>query len=317
MDNDWVYPEELRFEVHDDGEIWSAALWNLRGSLGGAIVDPMVIKSHTFLANDADFIDGADALLSADDSLYGGAHEADIRAALAARGIPQTGTPATGPMNSLASVLCETNHNYLNLEYQECSFTIPGAVRLRFRFSEFDTEAGYDLLRISDLDLKEVQVLSGNLGAGFSAAVAGDTIVGRFKADYSIAKYGFVIDAVEYFTGSGEVPDGASVPGPPLMVEHGTGGAITLSWGASCAPEDGDYEIYEGSLEVEYPSHEWVFCSTGGSTLMTFQPGSGSRYYFVVPSNGIVEGSYGLDHGGAQRPQGLPACLTRQITACP
>jgi hypothetical protein len=95
LDNSWQYPRDMRYEVHDDGEIWSAALWDLRGILGPAIADRLVIKSHTFMAMDARFIDNADALLSADQALYGGTHAGTINGVLRSRGIPRTGTPAS------------------------------------------------------------------------------------------------------------------------------------------------------------------------------------------------------------------------------
>ena len=80
---------------------------------------------------------------------------------------------------------------------------MPGAQRLRFRFSKFETESGFDFVYISDADYRQVQKLSGKpfgSGAGFSATVSGDTIVARFKADYSITKNGFTIDRVYYST---------------------------------------------------------------------------------------------------------------------
>src|SRR6185503_8500429 len=94
VDGTKLYPVDLEGEFHADGEIWSAALWRLRTALGGAVVDPLVIKGHTFLQPDAGFQDAADALQSADVALYSGIHAAPIDAALAAGWIPQTGTPA-------------------------------------------------------------------------------------------------------------------------------------------------------------------------------------------------------------------------------
>jgi len=201
LDGTKMYPRDLDFEVHDDGEIWSAALWSLRGALGGDITDALVIKSHTFLTSSARFINLADGVISADTALYGGVHAAAINAAFVARGIPRTGTPAspTG-LTSTVSFSCGIA-NYANNAYKECSFTQPGALRLRLHFSSFNTESGFDLAYISDGQYRQVQALSGNLGAGFSATVTGDTIVVRFKADGSINRPGFMIDQVNYLAG--------------------------------------------------------------------------------------------------------------------
>jgi len=113
---------------------------------------------------------------------------------------------------------------------------------------------------------------------------------------------------------AGVVPEGS--PGVPLTLSPGSGGQITLNWGASCRPTDTDYAIYEGELG-NYYSHGALFCSTGGATSMTFTPTAGSRYYLIVPHQGSVEGSYGTNSGGSQLPQGVPACLPRAFDACP
>ncbi len=112
---------------------------------------------------------------------------------------------------------------------------------------------------------------------------------------------------------------GGSVPasgGTPLLVARATGGQITLSWGASCAPSDTDYEIYEGTLGSFY-SHSALYCSTGGATTKTFTPAAGATYYLVVPRNGPLEGSYGLRTGDIERPAGLNACLAQLVAPCP
>ena len=309
------YPRDQVFEVHDDGEIWSAALWNLRQAVGGPVADPVTIKSHTFLTPDSALIDGADALLAADVALYGGTHAAAIDAAMAARGIPRSALPAPAPgLTQTVPFVCETTHNYANLEFKDCRLTVPGATRLRFHFTRVGTETGFDFLRISDPEFREVQVLSGAPSGGnpFSgAAVHGDTIAARFKADPSVRSYGFRIDAVEYATGAGQVPDGASVPGTPLTVAHAPDGAIALSWGASCGGGT-DYAIYEGTLG-DYSSHMPVACSTGGATSSTFVPPGHSTWYLVVPWCAGAEGSYGRRSDGTERPASVSACRPQQI----
>ncbi len=203
------YPADFVWEVHDDGEMWSAALWSLRTQLGGPTLDTLVIQSHTYLTASAGFIDAADGLLSADVALYAGAHAGAIHDAMRARGIPRTGTPAsTTNMSDWVAYSCSTGHSYANGEYRQCSYTVPGADRVRFRFSTFNTESGWDFVYISDPDYLQVERLSGNLGGNvLSAAVDGDTIVARFKADTSVQRYGFDIDRV-YHSAPNCVVDG-------------------------------------------------------------------------------------------------------------
>jgi len=115
---------------------------------------------------------------------------------------------------------------------------------------------------------------------------------------------------------AGTLPDGASVPGTPLTVERQPGGDLTLSWGASCVANDGDYAIYQGTLG-DFASHAPMLCSTGGATTSTVTPAAGSTYYLVVPRNGSREGSYGIDSSSTERPASASACLVQSIAACP
>lgn len=114
---------------------------------------------------------------------------------------------------------------------------------------------------------------------------------------------------------AGRVPDGDEVAGDPLLVTKEAGGDITLDWSSSCLATDTDYEIYEGDL-TSPDSHTERFCSTGGATSITFTPAADQRYYLIVPTNGVNEGSYGTDSSGVQRPIGIQVCLPRQIGPC-
>jgi Fungalysin metallopeptidase (M36)/Fungalysin/Thermolysin Propeptide Motif len=74
-------------EVHCAGEAWSGALWQLRGLIGGTTMDRLVLQSHFLLTAQADFNDGAYALVKADRAIYGGVHEQTLRDVLVARGL--------------------------------------------------------------------------------------------------------------------------------------------------------------------------------------------------------------------------------------
>ena len=200
LDSSKQYPADFVWEVHADGEMWSAALWSLRGQVGGTTADVLVVQAHNYLTPGADFINAADALVSADLALHGGANADAIHDAMRARGIPRTQTPAaTANMSAFVAYACSTGHSYASGDYTECSYTVPGADRVRFRFSTFNTESGWDYVYISDPDYLQVERLSGNLGSNvLTAAVPGDTVVARFKADGSVQRYGFDIDRVYY-----------------------------------------------------------------------------------------------------------------------
>ena len=73
------YPEDMTYEVHDDGEMWSAALWRLRGLLDKGTVDRLAIETGYYLWGSASFRDAVKAMIQVDRTAYGGAHEATIR----------------------------------------------------------------------------------------------------------------------------------------------------------------------------------------------------------------------------------------------
>ncbi len=77
--------------VHCLGEVWSSALYELRGKLGldqqgRSVTDRVVLESHFMLGRRAKFRDGARALIAADALLYAGAHATVIEAEMVERG---------------------------------------------------------------------------------------------------------------------------------------------------------------------------------------------------------------------------------------
>jgi hypothetical protein len=87
VDTAKVYPEDLENKVHPDGEIWSGALWDLRGLLGADATDRLVISSHFLLSSNSGFQDSAFAVYLADQSLNAGANADLIREVFANRGL--------------------------------------------------------------------------------------------------------------------------------------------------------------------------------------------------------------------------------------
>ena len=81
------------YEVHDDGEIWTAALWDLRKSLGQAVTDKLVIDGLKSTRCNPSMADARDAILAADQATNAGANRAKIWAAFAKHGL---GYSATG-----------------------------------------------------------------------------------------------------------------------------------------------------------------------------------------------------------------------------
>ena len=65
-------PKDIVGEPHADGEIWSAALWEIFEAIGRDASIRLVVESHFFLSPDAELVDGASAIFMADQELNGG-----------------------------------------------------------------------------------------------------------------------------------------------------------------------------------------------------------------------------------------------------
>jgi Zn-dependent metalloprotease len=65
LDSSKHFPEDVAGEVHADGEIWSAALWQIRSSIGAAKADRAILQAHFLLSPSASFNQGANALVTA------------------------------------------------------------------------------------------------------------------------------------------------------------------------------------------------------------------------------------------------------------
>jgi uncharacterized protein (TIGR03437 family) len=75
------------YEVHRDGEIWAATLWDLRKSLGQAVTDQLVMDGLKATPCNPSMIDARDAILAADKATNGGANGAAIWTVFARHGM--------------------------------------------------------------------------------------------------------------------------------------------------------------------------------------------------------------------------------------
>jgi hypothetical protein len=84
VDGDKHYPEDVEDEVHDDGEMWSAALWQARGLIGDpAKTDKVIIAAQFGFAPDTSFSEAAEKTIATAER-YGVADE--FRQAFTERG---------------------------------------------------------------------------------------------------------------------------------------------------------------------------------------------------------------------------------------
>ena len=89
-------------EPHKDGEIWTAALWDLRAALGKAPTEQLVIDGIKSMAPIAStFLDGRDGILAADMATTGGARQCLIWRVFAGREMGVSASTVTGSTDTV------------------------------------------------------------------------------------------------------------------------------------------------------------------------------------------------------------------------
>ncbi len=90
-----------------------------------------------------------------------------------------------------------SDHPYKENSKTEHRVTVPGAKKMAIRFSQFETEVGYDTVSFYDGNGAFVGSLSGKQDAGItSPLVHGDTVVIKFSSDETVNAYGFDVETV-------------------------------------------------------------------------------------------------------------------------
>ncbi|MFE1410293.1 M4 family metallopeptidase [Streptomyces sp. NPDC058746] len=87
IDGSKVYADR-EGEVHADGEIWSRALFDIRGALGARTADRIIVNAQFGFAPDTSFTDAALKTVATAERMYGKSAADSVRAAFKARQIP-------------------------------------------------------------------------------------------------------------------------------------------------------------------------------------------------------------------------------------
>jgi Zn-dependent metalloprotease len=91
------------FEVHNDGEVWASALWDLRTQLGATITDNIVLNGMKFTPTRPSFLNARDGILSADQNLNGGANRCAIWTVFARHGMGVSAVGNDGTTHTAAT----------------------------------------------------------------------------------------------------------------------------------------------------------------------------------------------------------------------
>jgi Zn-dependent metalloprotease len=90
-------------EVHNDGEVWAATLWDLRTQLGATITDNLVLNGMKFTPTRPSFLNARDGILQADQNLNGGANRCAIWTVFARHGMGVSAVGNDGTTHTAAS----------------------------------------------------------------------------------------------------------------------------------------------------------------------------------------------------------------------
>jgi hypothetical protein len=91
------------FEVHNDGEVWAATLWDLRTQLGATITDRLVLNGMKFTPNRPSFLNARDGILQADQNLNAGVNRCAIWAVFARHGMGVSAVGNDGTTHTAAT----------------------------------------------------------------------------------------------------------------------------------------------------------------------------------------------------------------------
>lgn len=87
VDLDLHYPADLNGRIHHDGQIWSRALWDIRGALGNVVADTLILQAQFGFAPDTSMPAAAQVTVDTAEDLYGSTIADTVRGVFQARGI--------------------------------------------------------------------------------------------------------------------------------------------------------------------------------------------------------------------------------------
>ncbi len=90
-------------QVHRDGEVWAATLWDLRQTLGAATTNLLVLNGMKFTPTRPSFLNARDGILQADQNLNGGANRCAIWTVFARHGMGVSAVGNDGTTHTAAS----------------------------------------------------------------------------------------------------------------------------------------------------------------------------------------------------------------------
>jgi Zn-dependent metalloprotease len=233
------------FEVHRDGEVWAAALWDLRQTLGAAIADSLVLQGMKFTPCSPSFLNARDGILMADQNLNGSANRCTIWTVFARHGM---GVSAQGNNG--------TTHVAATDVPQDCN----GGGATTIFFDNFETNQGWttnpngtDTATTGRWERgdPETTTSGGTMQLGTTVSGVNDLVTGRL-AGASV--------------GANDVDGGTtSIQSPAITLQGGTTFTLTFSYYLAHLNNSSTADFFRVSV-VDGTSVTTVFQELGAAT---------------------------------------------------
>ncbi len=232
-------------EVHADGEIYSAAIWDIyqQTGLGSEKGLRLVIEAFFSVTRSVTFEQYSQALIATDVALSGGQHVDTIKKILWRRGVLRAVEPAgqlSGGFMTQPFSLAQTHLG--DVVDEETTIHQDGATAIRLHFAAFDMQTDLlnpncfggncDNVYLYDAAGKLYAILGGKLGKFDAPVVPGDTVVVRWVTDRKLPSGGFSIDRYAWSGAGPGTPDAGPDAGASESGDGGCGCRTAGSAGA-------------------------------------------------------------------------------------
>jgi extracellular elastinolytic metalloproteinase len=282
---------------HDNGMIWQAAVWDLRTAFialdpvnGLEDVDRLVLESLATSACFPSYVTARDAILDADQTLFGGAHRGVIWNVFARRGLGQ-GAFSMGPDDA-----SPTASFTVPITFQCLPPASPGSL--------LATPDGDNAIRLdyTATGASAVEIRRDDLGNPFDpthtiayttdgSTFTDESVQGGRSYRYEVVPLG---SAGPPCAGGASPTADATATGtcagfpvfdPEPTVTDGPSCSVAVSWQAAqplCAGQPVIYNVYRAPVTGFEPSERTLIGRTTGTSFSDTPPDDGRTFYYLV-----------------------------------